>query len=113
MTQSAESEVRRIGEAPMSNTTSLRPDEARCLRRRWAVALGAVVAVGVVDVAAMVELGHEGRFAWIAGCVPGVLLCLVLHSWAARCPRCRGSVLGSGDGEEWKRYPDDSGWVFI
>src|SRR5262245_2112018 len=97
----------------MSNTNSLSRDETHCLRRRWALALGAMVADTVINVVAMVELGYEGRFVWVAGSIPGVFLCFVLREWAAQCPHCRESVFGTGDVEEWKRHPEDSGWVFL
>ena len=95
----------------MSNPNSLSPDEARCLRRRWAAAVVAMTAVGAADVAACVEFCFDGRLTWIAWFILGVILCFAIHHRAARCPRCRGSVFGSDEFEEWTRQ--HSGWVFI
>ncbi|MCI0377980.1 MAG: hypothetical protein L0215_10260 [Gemmataceae bacterium] len=97
----------------MSNTNSLSPDEARGIRRRRAAALAATIVVVAAEVQSLISLGHQGPFVWIVLCVPGVLFCIALDQWWARCPRCGGSVLGKGDEEEWKLYPDDSGWIFV
>src|SRR5262245_54676390 len=93
----------------MLDTDSLSPAEARALRRRRAVAQGALALFFAAALASMLALGYEGRFAWAAACIPGALVCLILHGWGVRCPRCRRSVFGRRDVDENTHHPGDPG----
>src|SRR5262245_10430088 len=94
----------------MPDTDRLSPQEARGLRRRRAVAQWALGVFCVAAVAAMFALGYEGRFVWAAGCIPGAVVCLVLHVRGTRCPRCRGPVFGRRDVDENTYHPNDPGF---
>src|SRR5437879_2808086 len=92
----------------MPDTDSLSLVEAQGLRRRRAVAQWALGIFFVAAVGSMIALGYEGRFAWVAACLPGAAVGLVLHGWGMRCPRCRESVFGRNT-DETTYHPSDPG----
>jgi hypothetical protein len=73
------------------------------------VARSALVVTFGADVSQMLALGHDGSLTWLAGAVPGAVLCVVLFERYWRCARCGGSVWGGsvwgegrdGDGVDW------------
>jgi hypothetical protein len=93
----------------VSDGGSLSPAEARALRRRRRVAQRALAVFFAGAVVAMVALGYEGRFIWLAGCIPAVVVCLVLHVRGATCPRCHRPVFGRRDVDENTYHPNDPG----
>src|SRR5687767_15627727 len=90
----------------MADAGSLCPTEARDLRRRRAISQWALGTFFVAAAASMIAVGYEWRFAWMAGCLPGAAVCLILHGWGMRCPRCRHSVFGRNI-DETTYHPSD------
>jgi hypothetical protein len=91
----------------MSDDRSLNPAESRSLRRRRKVAQCVLGLFYIGALALMLALGYEGRFVWAAVCVPGALVCFILHIWGATCPRCGGPVFGRRDVDENTYHPND------
>lgn len=75
----------------------LSADEARSLRGRLTTARVGLVLNFVVAVVLLFAVGFEWHYLWLALCVPGAIVCLVLWVRAWRCPRCGGAVWDKND----------------